>query len=280
MPARRWLAGPALAILTIGLSLAVWAVLIEPAWVVTRESVVPIARWPAALGPLKIVALADLHTGAPHVTVEKLRDIVTAVNAARPDLIVLLGDYVIHDVVGGRFVEPEPTAAALRDLRAPLGVFAVLGNHDWWYDGARVTRALEGAGVRVLEDAAVSVTANGRSLWIAGVSDALTRRADVTRALAPVPDGAPVIVLTHYPDLFVRMPARVLLTLAGHTHGGQVNLPVLGRLIVPSRYGERYAIGHVHENGRDLFVTPGIGTSIIPVRFRVPPEISLITVGR
>lgn len=280
MPARRWLAGLALAILTIGLSLAVWAVLIEPAWVVSRESAVPIARRPAALGPLKIVALADLHTGAPHVTVEKLRDIVTAVNAARPDLIVLLGDYVIHDVVGGRFVEPEPTAAALRDLRAPLGVFAVLGNHDWWYDGARVTRALEGAGVRVLEDAAVSVTANGRSLWIAGVSDALTRRADVTRALAPVPDGAPVIVLTHNPDLFVRMPARVLLTLAGHTHGGQVNLPVLGRLIVPSRYGERYAIGHVHENGRDLFVTPGIGTSIIPVRFRVPPEISLITVGR
>jgi len=102
----------------------------------------------------------------------------------------------------------------------------------------------------------------------------------VTRALAPVPEGAPVIVLTHNPDLFVRMPARVLLTLASHTHGGQVNLPVLGRLIVPSRYGERYAIGHVHENGRDLFVTPGIGTSIVPVRFRVPPEISLIAVGR
>jgi len=280
VPTRRWLAGLALALLTIGLLLAVWAVLIEPAWVVTRESAVPIARWPAALGPLRIVALADLHTGAPHVTVEKLRDIVAAVNATRPDLIVLLGDYVIHGVVGGRFVEPEPTAAALRDLRAPLGVFAVLGNHDWWYDGARVTRALEGAGICVLEDAAVSVTANGRPLWIAGVSDALTRRADVTRALAPVPDGAPVIVLTHNPDLFVRMPARVLLTLAGHTHGGQVNLPLLGRLIVPSHYGERYAIGHVHEHGRDLFVTPGIGTSIIPVRFRVRPEISLIAVGR
>jgi predicted MPP superfamily phosphohydrolase len=162
---------------TTGLGLAVWAVLIEPAWVVARESSVPIARWPAALGPLKIVALSDLHTGAPHITVERLRDIVTTVNAARPDLIVLLGDYVIHGVVGGRFVEPEPAAAALRDLTAPLGVFAVLGNHDWWYDGARVTRALEGVGIRVLEDAAVSVTANGRPRWIAGVSDALTRRA-------------------------------------------------------------------------------------------------------
>ncbi len=105
----------------------------------------------------------------------------------------------------------------------------------------------------------------GHPLWIAGVSDALTRPAAIGRALAPVPEGAPVIVLTHNPDLFVRVPPRVLLTLAGHTHGGQVNLPVLGRLIVPSHFGDRYAIGHVHEDGRDLFVSPGIGTSIIPV---------------
>ena len=117
-------------------------------------------------------------------------------------------------------------------------------------------------------------------LWIAGVGDAFTRPAAITRALAPVPEGAPVIVLTHNPDLFVRVPPRVLLTLAGHTHGGQVNLPVLGRLIVPSHYGDRYAIGHVREEDRDLFVSPGIGTSIIPLRFRVPPEISLLTVGR
>ena len=193
---------------------------IEPGRVVTRETRVPIARWPADLGPLRIAALADLHTGAPHITVDKVREIVRSVNAARPDLIVLLGDYVIHGVVGGRFVAIEPTAAVLRDLQAPLGVFAVLGNHDWWYDGSRTARALEAVGIRVLEDT------------------------------------------------------------AGHTHGGQVNLPVLGRLIVPSHFGDRYAIGHIHEDGRDLFVSPGIGTSIVPVRFRVPPEISLLTVGR
>ncbi|HMH76448.1 MAG TPA: hypothetical protein VK547_07465 [Candidatus Udaeobacter sp.] len=176
-------------------------------------------------------------------------------------------------------MEIEQTAAALRDLRAPLGVFAVLGNHDWWYNGPRCARALEAVGIRVLEDAAAEVAVRGHPLWIAGVSDAFTRPAAITRALAPVPEGAPVIVLTHNPDLFVRVPPRVLLTLAGHTHGGQVNLPVLGRLIVPSHYGERYAIGHVSEEGRDLFVSPGIGTSIIPLRFRVPPEISLLTVG-
>jgi len=253
---------------------------IEPGRVVTRETRVPIARWPADLGPLRIAALADLHTGAPHITVDKVREIVRSVNAARPDLIVLLGDYVIHGVVGGRFVAIEPTAAVLRDLQAPLGVFAVLGNHDWWYDGPRTARALEAVGIRVLEDTAAEVAVWGRPLWIAGVSDARTRSAAIARALAPVPEGAPVIVLTHNPDLFVRVPPRVLLTLAGHTHGGQVNLPVLGRLIVPSLFGDRYAIGHVHEDGRDLFVSPGIGTSIVPVRFRVPPEISLLTVGR
>jgi uncharacterized protein len=258
----------------------VWAVGIEPGWVVTRETRVPITRWPTDLGPLRIAALADLHTGAPHITVDKIREIVSTVNAARPDLIVLLGDYVIHGVAGGRFVPVEQTAAALRDLRAPLGVFAVLGNHDWWHDGPRCARALEAVGIRVLEDTAAEVAVRGRPLWIAGVSDARTRPAAIGRALAPVPTGAPVIALTHNPDLFVRVPTRVLLTLAGHTHGGQVNLPVLGRLIVPSQFGERYAIGHIHEDGRDLFVSSGIGTSIIPVRFRVPPEISLITVER
>ena len=249
---------------------------IEPGWLVTRETRVPIARWPAELGLLRIAALADLHTGAPHITVGKLREIVAAVNDLHPDLVVLLGDYVIHGVVGGHFVAIESTAAVLRQLRAPLGVFAVLGNHDWWYDGPRTTRALEAAGIRVLEDAAVAVAVRGRPLWIAGVGDARTRPADVRRALGAVPGGAPLLVLTHNPDTFPRLPERVLLTLAGHT---QVNLPVLGRLIVPSQFGERYAIGHVHENGRDLFVSPGIGTSIIPVRFRVPPEISLLTVG-
>jgi hypothetical protein len=254
--------------------------LIEPAWIVTRETPLPIVRWPTALGPLRIVAISDLHTGAPHISVDTLHEVVERVNAAHPDLIVLLGDYVIHGVVGGHFVEPERTAAALRDLAAPLGVFAVLGNHDWWYDGGRVTRALAGAGVRVLEDAATPVRTRGGTLWIAGVSDVRTRPAAIRRALAAVPEDAPVIVLTHNPDVFVRVPARVLLTLAGHTHGGQVNLPLLGRLIVPSRYGERFAIGHVREEGRDLFVTPGIGTSIVPLRFRVPPEISVLTVGR
>ena len=257
-----------------------WAVLIEPGRLVVREIPLAIPRWPAAIGPLRIAAISDVHAGAPHITLDKLREVVARTNAAHPDLVVLLGDYVIHGVVGGRFVPPEPTAAVLRDLRAPLGVFAVLGNHDWWYDGARVGRAFTDAGIPVLDDEAVAVPTRGGPLWIAGLSDVWTRPASLDRTLATVPAGAPVILLTHNPDAFVRVPDRALLTLAGHTHGGQVNLPLLGRLIVPSAYGQRFAIGHVREGNRDLFVTPGIGTSIVPVRFRVPPEVSVLTVGR
>ena len=262
------------------IALFAWAVLIEPGRVVAREARVPIERWPGDLDALQIAAIADVHAGAPHMTLDALGAIVATANAARPDLVVLLGDYVIHGIIGGRFIEPEPIAAVLGRLRAPLGVFAVTGNHDWWYDGARVTAALEAAGIRVLEDAAVPIPARGRPVWLVGIGDLWTRPASIERALAAVPPHAPVIVITHNPDLFPHVPARVLLTLAGHTHGGQVDLPFLGRLIVPSRYGSRYAIGHVREDGRDLFVSPGLGTSILPVRFRVPPEISLLTVGR
>jgi predicted MPP superfamily phosphohydrolase len=101
---------------------------------------------------------------------------------------------------------------------------------------------------------------------------------DITSALARVNNGAPIIALTHNPDIFPSIPARVALTIAGHTHGGQVAFPIIGRLIVPSDYGQRYAIGHIVEGSKHLFVTSGVGTSIFPVRFRVPPEISLLTI--
>ena len=189
----------------------------------------------------------------------------------------MLGDFVIQDVVGGEFVEPETIAAHLKDLRAPLGVYAVLGNHDWWLDGERVRRALESTGVRVLENDAARIEKDGRAFWLAGLADLWTRKPDIEATLAKVTDDAPVIALTHNPDLFPRIPPRVILTLAGHTHGGQVNLPVVGRPVVPSQFGQLYAQGHVQEQGRHLFVTSGVGTSIIPVRFRVPPEIIVLT---
>jgi len=244
---------------------------------VVHESRLSPPGWPAECGGTRVALLADLHVGSPYTGLEKLDEIVRRTQAARPDLILLAGDFVIQDVKGGRFISPEKTAAALGKLTAPLGVYAVLGNHDWWLDPVRVKRSLEGAGIPVLDDQARELSRGTCRFWLAGVSDLWEGRHDVAGALARVPAGAPVLVFMHNPDVFVDIPPRVSLTLAGHTHGGQVYIPFVGRPIVPSRYGERFAIGHIVEGGRHLFVTPGLGTSIIPVRFLVPPEISVLT---
>src|SRR5262245_3475485 len=205
---------------------------------------------------------------------------VAIVENERPDLVVLLGDYVagFHRTRLWPPIPPEDTARVLASLHPPLGVFAVLGNHDWWFDGARVRRALRAARIVVLENEAVPVTRDGQALWLVGLADLWTRSPDLTAALHGVPDGAPAIVLSHNPDVFPDVPARVDLTLAGHTHGGQVLLPLIGRPVVPSRYGQRYAAGHVVEDGRLLFVTTGIVTSIVPIRLGVPPEIVVVTI--
>jgi predicted MPP superfamily phosphohydrolase len=261
------------------LSLFLWAFVIEPDRLVVNEVALNFPNWPKAVAGLKIAVVADLHVGAPHIDTAKLRQVVSTINAQNPDLILIAGDFVIQDVLGGQFVEPEVMANELKSLRARLGVFAVLGNHDWWYDGERVMRALDGVGLRVLENRVAHIRQDGQSLWIVGLADLWTQRPDIEGALRQVSDDGPVIVLTHNPDIFPQIPTRVVLTVAGHTHGGQVNLPLLGRRIVPSNYKERYAIGHIREGDHHLFVTPGVGTSIIPVRFRVPPEISVLTLN-
>ena len=254
---KRFLARAALLILFVGAALAIWAFLWEPGRLVTRNSSAQLSCWRGS--PLRIAIASDLHIGSPHTGVDKLREIVGRINAGNPDVIVLLGDFVIQGIAGGRKVAPEIIAPELGALRAPLGVYAVLGNHDWWLDARRVRTAFESAGLTMLEDSAVRLPFAGGAFWLAGVSDFLEGPHDVARALASIDDDLPVIVITHNPDVFPQIPSRACLTLAGHTHGGQVALPLVGRPIVPSKYGQRYAIGHIHENGRRLFVTSGIG---------------------
>lgn len=260
------------------LSLGLWALWLEPASLIVSEERISLP-WPAHQS-LRVAILTDLHVGSPFNGIEKLRGVVDRTNAARPDIICILGDLVIQGVIGGHFVPPEEIADELKRLRAPAGVLAVLGNHDGWFNHDRVQAALERSGIRVLEETAAKLETTAGPVWVAGISDLWTGRHDIAAALSHVEDdGVPVVLLTHNPDVFPVVPERVDLTLAGHTHGGQVRLPFVGSPIVPSRFGQRFAAGNVVEGGRHLFVATGVGTSILPVRFRVPPAVTVLTLA-
>ena len=268
---------PALALFTaMMVGLAVWAFWIEPASLTVREYELRLPGWPRELAGLRVAALSDFHVGSPYNGIDKLQRIVALTNRSDPDLVVLLGDFVAHGVVGGRRIPPRRIAPVLSNLEAPLGVWAVLGNHDWWHSFEGVRKPLSVQGIKVLEDQAVEISSSGATFWLAGIGDAWAGNPDIPAALEAVPHDAPVLAITHNPDIFTDMPDRVSLTVAGHTHGGQVALPLLGPPVVPSVHGQRYAAGWIVEEDRHLFVTPGLGTSIIPVRFLVPPEISIL----
>jgi predicted MPP superfamily phosphohydrolase len=230
-----------------------------------------------ALKGLRIAVLADLHAGAPYIDEAKIDQVVARTNAARPDLILLAGDYSGGDTMAGTWMEFDTIARHLERLEAPLGVFAVLGNHDG-ADQDGIGGALERSGIFVLRNFHVVMDTRRGAVVLAGIGDRESRRDNVGRALGNLPATVPVLCLTHSPDLFPELPKNCVLTMAGHTHGGQVALPFLGRPIVPSRFGRRYAQGLVREGGKTLFVSSGIGTSTLPVRLGVTPEISLLKI--
>jgi predicted MPP superfamily phosphohydrolase len=268
-------------------STATYAAEVEPFGLdVTRYSLQP-PGWPAGQR-LLIAVIADLHAGGPNVGHLRVRHVVERTNALSPDLTLLLGDYVAdHKFVTER-VPSEVWAAELGRLTAPHGVWAILGNHDWWRDVCEIRRALAIARIPVLENDAVRLGPNGRRFWVAGIGDQLAhplghRRFrgvdDLPATLRRVRGEDPVILMAHEPDIFPKVPGRVALTLAGHTHGGQIRVPGLWQHFVPSKYGARYAYGHVVEDNRHLIVSGGIGTSGFPARLGVPPEIVLIELG-
>lgn len=254
-----------------------WA-LVEPARLKLRRIDVPLERWPPALDGLRVAVVSDLHTGTPHVGERKVERIVARINDEKPDLIALVGDYADPTVPYGEPVAPERVAELLGGLESELGVFAVLGNHDWHHYGERVPRALRAAGIEVLENDAVAVERRGSVLWVAGLADLRKRRPDVTVALAMVPDSQPLIALTHDPDMFPELRDRADVTLAGHTHGGQIGLPLVRRATAPTGYG--YTGGEVREGRGYMYVSRGVGTTGLPIRFAAPPEIALLTLRR
>ena len=261
----------------VALALGVWSAVIEPDLLTVRRISVNSGPWPDGLGPLRIAVISDLHVGSPHVDLDKVDAVVDTVNGLGADVVALLGDYVILGMPFGRFVPPAPTAERLARLQAPLGVISVLGNHDNLRGAKQTREALEEAGIVVLEDDVMPLQAPGGRFWIVGLADEMTRGADAVGTVSRVPLAEPFIVLSHDPAVFFRVPDRAALIVAGHTHGGQVYLPLFGALVTPGRSPLRHAYGLVEEAGRHMVVSGGIGTSILPLRFNMPPEVVLIT---
>lgn len=260
---------------------------------VTRYDISP-PDWPTGLA-LRVAVLTDFHVCEPWMGLERLARIVVRTNALMPDVVLLLGDFVRGGLLWSRDVPHESWAAVLAQLKAPLGVHAVLGNHDWWEDvdalrsGSGIVPAgvaLEAAGIPVYRNTCVRLSKDGLPFWVAGLGDQWAYRPlgkehgvdDLAATLAPITDDAPVILMAHEPDIFPQVPARVALTLAGHTHGGQVTIGGYAP-VVPSKYGRRYVYGHIVEDGRNMIVSAGLGCSKLPVRFGAPPEIVLVNVA-
>lgn len=247
--------------------------------------------WPRGR-KVRLVMIADLHGGWPNMSVARIQAAVDLANAQGGDIILLMGDYrATHRF---QLVEVPITQSApiLAGLRAPLGVHAILGNHDWW-DALRVDEAavapiptqtaLEAVGIPVLVNRAIKLD----GFWLAGLDsqaalmklwefrDDWVGKSDLAGTMRQITDDDPVILLAHEPDIFVQVPANVALTLSGHTHGGQVRF---GPWVpfVPSQYGARFVYGCIREEGRDLVVSGGLGCSGLPVRFGRPPEITVV----
>ena len=267
---------------------------------VTRYAFTP-PHWPTGLR-LRAVALSDIHACWPWMTRARIETLVIEANALRPDIFFLLGDYVQAVKIFGRPVPHPDFAHPLAGLSAPLGVHAVLGNHDWTDDEGAVKRgagpteageALEAVSIPVYHNRSVRIEHGGGAFWLAGLESQrafwLPRKErsrknhfrgldDLDGTLAQVTSDEPVILMAHEPDIFDRVPDRVSLTLSGHTHAGQINLfgwtPV-----VPSYHGTRFLHGHIVEEGRHLIVSAGLGYSGVPLRFMAPPEIVLLDLG-
>lgn len=278
-------------VLAFGISCLFYAYFIEPNRLVVRNRDIVINGWDTAFDGFRIVAVSDIHGGSNGGSAANIRHLVETVNEQRADIVVLLGDFVSYDRSRQMVKMPiTEIAGYLGEMRAKYGVFAVLGNHDGWYGDEKVASELRTAGITILKDEMATVSQNTHKLRIFGIRDHFEMGSwrkfdsDLREKLSDSEQEGGILVLEHSPDVFPvinefnTFGEDFKLMIAGHTHGGQVWLPIIGSPIVPSSYGQKYNYGHIIENGRHLFVTTGTGTSILPMRFLMPPEVVVLTI--
>jgi predicted MPP superfamily phosphohydrolase len=238
-----------------------------------------IAGWPLRDKPLRIAFLADFHTGSHAGDLARLQTIVQEAQDYRPDLVLLGGDFVNMMLFGGGRIAPEIIVAVLARLKAPFGSFAVLGNHDHDYGAAEVSDALRQHGIPELSEQPHTLNVAGTALDLLGIPDARQESRSAANALRSLSPERPTLVLAHDPYWFKYLPRGPHLMLSGHTHGGQIRFPVVGALRNASFAPLRWSYGHIVEDGRQLYVTSGIGTSGVPLRIGIPPEYVVLDVN-
>lgn len=260
--------------LLLPLALAIWSVLIEPRVLVRREE--NLASWGGA--PLRIVFFSDLHAGSLHIDQSYIATLVERINAEAPDLILIGGDLLINGVVGGRHTPIEVLAPQLKLLRANYGVYAVLGNHDWWNDGDNIRQHLEANGIPVLDNDAHRIS-HAQPFWLVGIGDSYTDHADPAKALANVLAHERKILFMHDPAAIFGVKSKYDVAFAGHLHGGQVYIPGIGALGLPGDAPRAWASGYASFAGGEIFISRGVGTSILPIRFNALPEFVVMNLG-
>ena len=263
--------GAGASVASCAVSGSVYAAMIEPQWLAIERVTVRLARLPRELDGFTLAQLSDLHHG-PYIGDAEIRAAVAATNQLQPAAVVLTGDYITREAD-----RADDCARELGALRAPHGVYAVLGNHDHWSGPEHVARALSAQSIQVLVNDAAPIERNGARLWIAGVDEVWMRRADLPQALRLAPHGETTILLAHEPDYAEESKRSPIdLQLSGHSHGGQVRLPFYGAPVLPY-LAQKYPIGLARAGALWVYTNRGIGVVSPPIRFNCRPEITLLT---
>ncbi len=263
-------------ILLLLASVGAYSYFVEPDRLIIHREDLRLPRWNAKLNGFKIAAISDIHGGSNDVTEEKIRELVELTNAQNPDLIVLLGDYVSQKEGKSSELKMLMTTVAdnLQGFKAKYGVYAIIGNHDWWYDERKIRVEMERVGIKVLENATDRIQVEGETIWLWGIEDNWKKRQVPVYVFDEIPTKENILAITHNPDSLLKTPSEISLMLAGHSHGGQVKFPFYGAIAFVN--DPRFMAGEAVVDGKHIFVTTGVGCSGPQIRFGVPPEIAVL----
>jgi predicted MPP superfamily phosphohydrolase len=274
------------------LILAAQSLWFEPQSLTFKSLDIKTPAFPEGTRPIRAVLISDIHIDNIHMPPKRVNEIVKRINSLKPDVVLLAGDYIDgdylktgpkHGVRSARStksnIQQEEGIRALGQLNAPLGVYAVMGNHDCWWDCKRVRTLFSETPIILLENESYQIKRGEGDIWIIGVEDGQTQLPDFQKAAEDVPREAASLILEHNPGLFDWPSNTHKLMLSGHTHAGQVRFPIIGSIARMSRHTEDTADGWFIKDDRTLIVTRGLGTSGLPVRFMAPPQIMLLTIS-